>query len=210
MAQLTAIDEAVVGRGKDETHGRGLDEREVGRLGNGLHGGQEGILSVRALAADAEAVEEDLVADGYVTHVVGDRGDHAGSVRADRLGRLFGRGEAVLAHRHVERVDAGRRDANQDLAGAGRRRVDLLVDQNLRATVAVDPHCLHSLLLVCDIESGSSPTRTVARLGRPKRATGAVAAALPTAGAGGVLRTRAAPQTAAGAGGRRSAATRGG
>ena len=54
--------EAVVGGGEDHAERRRLDEREAGRYGDGLGLGDERVLGVAALAADAEPAEEDPVA----------------------------------------------------------------------------------------------------------------------------------------------------
>ena len=145
--QGAARDESVVGGGECHAQGGGIDKRETGRYGHGLRLGDKGVLGVAPLAADAEATEEHLVSRLDGRDVGADLLDHTGAVGAECLRRLFRRGEAVLAHGHVDGVHRGRFDAHQDLSRAGLRGGDLFVHQDLGPTILMDTYRLHHCLL---------------------------------------------------------------
>src|SRR5665647_2362132 len=127
--------EAVVGGGEDHAEGRRLGERQTGRDGDGLGLGQNDVLDIAALAADAEAAEEDGIAWLDAGDLGADRLHDARSVRADDLGRLLGCGETVLAYRDVHGVHGSSLDAHEDLACLRFGLRDLFVYQDLGTAV---------------------------------------------------------------------------
>ena len=139
--------EAVVGGGEDHAQGGRLGERETVGYRHGLGLGQHDVLGIAALAAHAKAAEEDLVARLDTGDLGADRLHDARSVRADDLGRLLGRGEAVLAYRDVHGVHGSSLDAHEDLACLGFGLRDLFVHQDLGTAVLVDTHRFHRRLL---------------------------------------------------------------
>jgi len=145
--EIAAPDEAVVGGGEDHAQGGGVDERERRRFGHRLRLGDESVLGVAALAADAEAAEDHLVAGTDARHLGADPFHHASAVRAEDLRRLLRRREAALAHGDVDWVHGRRLDAHQDLSWAGLGVGDVLIDEDLGAAVFVDAHRLHRRLL---------------------------------------------------------------
>src|SRR5665648_607273 len=145
--QGAAPHEAVVGGGEDHAEGRRLGERQTGRDGDGLGLGQNDVLGIAALAADAEAAEEDGIAWLDAGDLGADRLHDARSVRADDLGRLLGCGETVLAYRDVHGVHGSSLDAHEDLACLRFGLRDLFVYQDLGTVVLVDTHRFHRRLL---------------------------------------------------------------
>ena len=99
-------------------------------------------------------VEHDAVADGEAVDAGAERRDDAGAVRSEDPGLRHGR--EAHAHPHVEVVERRGGEANEHLALARLRVGHVLVPEDVRAAVLVDPDRLH----------GQNPLMTAAELAR--------------------------------------------
>ncbi len=85
----------------------------------------------------------DFVADAETRRALAKRGDLAGDLEAWQVGSAGRRRIMALPLQHVRAVDARRRHADENLAGAGRRHRPGLGDQRLRAAGLRDRHRRH-------------------------------------------------------------------
>ncbi|RII09645.1 hypothetical protein DSC45_29510 [Streptomyces sp. YIM 130001] len=117
--------------------------------GRGGPGRKDGQLGCRA--GDA-AQSEDAVPDAHPTHVVTDLVDHADGIASGDRGQFHGKHltRRAAAYLPIDGIDAGRGDADADLAGPGTRVRRFLDHEGPHTAVLVIPSCAHDVLPYLD------------------------------------------------------------